>query len=96
MSGDYLKEFINTVTFLLPVLILVWKGAKLSAQVEQLDETVKEKVKKFCDEHRELEQRIEQERKDTYHDINEVLNTLNEIRRSIVRIETTLNIDDRK
>lgn len=95
MTGEYLKEFISTIVFLLPVLGLVWKGAKLSAKIEQIDFTMKEKIEKFCNDHKEMQKEIESERKETDRDISAVLKTLNEIQKSIVRIETTLKIEEK-
>lgn len=95
MTGEYLKEFISTIAFLLPVLGLVWKGAKLTAKIEQIDFTMKEKIEKFCNDHKEMQKEIENERKETDRDISAVLKTLNEIQKSIVRIETTLKIEDK-
>lgn len=95
MTGEYLKEFISTIAFLLPVLGLVWKGAKLTAKIEQIDSTMKEKIEKFCNDHKEMQKQIEAERKETDRDISAVLKTLNEIQKSIVRIETTLKIEDK-
>lgn len=95
MTGEYLKEFISTIAFLLPVLGLVWKGAKLTAKIEQIDFTMKEKVEKFCNDHKEMQKEIENERKETDRDISAVLKTLNEIQKSIVRIETTLKIEEK-
>ena len=95
MTGEYLKEFISTIAFLLPVLGLVWKGAKLTAKIEQIDFTMKEKIEKFCNDHKEMQRQIEAERKETDRDISAVLKTLNEIQKSIVRIETTLKIEEK-
>lgn len=95
MTGEYLKEFISTIAFLLPVLGLVWKGARLSAKIEQIDFTMKEKIEKFCNDHKEMQKEIENERKETDRDISAVLKTLNEIQKSIVRIETTLKIEEK-
>ena len=95
MTGEYLKEFISTIAFLLPVLGLVWKGAKLTAKIEQIDFTMKEKIEKVCNDHKEMQRQIEAERKETDRDISAVLKTLNEIQKSIVRIETTLKIEEK-
>lgn len=45
MTADFLKDTIQTIIFLLPVLALVWKGAKQTSKLEQLEEDVKEKTK---------------------------------------------------
>lgn len=80
---------------MIPLLGLVWKGAKLTAKIEQIDSTMKEKIEKFCNDHKDMQRQIEAERKETDRDISAVLKTLNEIQKSIVRIETTLNIEDK-
>lgn len=95
MTGEYLKEFIGTIAYLLPLLALVWKGAKLSSRIEQIENVMKEKIDKFCTDHKEMQKQIDNERKETDRDISAVLKTLNEIQQSIVRIETTLQIENR-
>ena len=95
MTSDFLNQFISTIVYLIPLLGLVWKGAKLTAKIEQIDSTMKEKIEKFCSDHKEMQRQIEAERKETDRDISAVLKTLNEIQQSIVRIETTLKIEDK-
>lgn len=94
MSGEFLKDTIQTVIFLLPVLALVWKGAKMTSKVEQLESTVKEKTEKFCRDHQEMEKKIEQEKSDNEKSIDAIMLTLTEIQKSIVRIETKLDIEE--
>lgn len=95
MTSDFLNQFISTIVYLIPLLGLVWKGAKLTAKIEQMDSTMKEKIEKFCNDHKDMQRQIEAERKETDRDISAVLKTLNEIQQSIVRIETTLKIEDK-
>ena len=95
MTSDFLNQFISTIAYLIPLLGLVWKGAKLTAKIEQMDSTIKEKIAKFCNDHKDMQKEIETERKETDRDISAVLKTLNEIQKSIVRIETTLKIEDK-
>ncbi len=95
MTSDFLNQFISTIIYLIPFLGLVWKGAKLTAKIEQIDSTMKEKIEKFCNDHKDMQRQIEAERKETDRDISAVLKTLNEIQQSIVRIETTLKIEDK-
>ncbi len=95
MTSDFLNQFISTIVYLIPLLGLVWKGAKLTAKIEQIDSTMKEKIKNFCNEHKDMQRQIEAERKETDRDISAVLKTLNEIQKSIVRIETTLKIEEK-
>ena len=95
MTSDFLNQFLSTIVYLIPLLGLVWKGAKLTAKIEQIDSTMKEKIEKFCNDHKDMQRQIEAERKETDRDISAVLKTLNEIQKSIVRIETTLKIEDK-
>lgn len=94
MSGDFLKDTIQTVIFLLPVLALVWKVADMWSKVRQLEATVKEKTEKFCKDHAEMQQKIEEERKANDKSMDAVMMTLTEIQKSIVRIETKLDIEE--
>lgn len=94
MNMDVFAEVAKTVVYLLPLLGLVWKGAKLTARLEQLENTVKEKTMKFCNDHSRMAEKIEQERMATDTSIATLMNTLNEIQKSIVRIETKLEIAD--
>lgn len=94
MSAEFLKDTLQTIIFLLPVLGLVWKGAKMTSKVEQLEATVKEKTDKFCKDHSEMQKRIEQEKNDNEKSIDAIMLTLTEIQKSIVRIETKLDIEE--
>ena len=94
MSGDFLKDTIQTIIFLLPVLALVWKGARMASKVEQLEATVKEKTEKFCKDHSEMQKKFEEECKSNDRNLDSVMKTLTEIQKSIVRIETKLNIEE--
>lgn len=96
MSADYLKDFVNTVVFLLPVLMLVWKGAKLTARLETLEVSVKEKTEKFCKDHNEMRNELELEQKSRRNDTQVLMNALNDIQKSIVRLETKIDIEDKK
>lgn len=96
MSGDFLKDTLQTIIFLLPVLALVWKGAKMSSKIEQLELTVKEKTDKFCKDHSDMQKRIEQERSNNEKSMDAVMLTLNEIQKSIVRVETKLDMEESK
>lgn len=96
MNTDILKEFISTLVFLLPVLGLVWKGAKLTAKLEQLEKTVNEKTTKFCTDHRTMESKIEEQKEESDKNIDAIMATLTEIQKSIVRIETKLEVMEEK
>lgn len=95
MTGEYLKDFLSTIAFLIPLCALVWKGARLSAKIDQIEGIMNEKIAKFCADHKEMQAKIESERKDTDRDINAILSTLTDIQKSIVRIETTLHISEK-
>ena len=95
MTGDYIKDFISTIAFLIPLCGLVWKGARLSAKIDQIEGIMNEKIAKFCTDYKEMQAKIESERKDTDRDINAILSTLTDIQKSIVRIETTLKIENK-
>lgn len=94
MDAEFLKNTINTIIFLLPVLAIVWNSAKLTHRLETLEKEVEEKAQKFCKDCSVLEAKIEQERLATDSSISSVLATLTEIQKSIVRIETKLDITE--
>ena len=96
MNAELLKDTINTLVFLLPVLALVWKGAKLATEFEQLKNNVQEKTEKFCKDHRNMEAKIEQERLATDSSIATIMNTLTEIQKALVRVETKLDLEEKK
>ena len=96
MNAEVIKDTINTLVFLLPVLGLVWKGAKLTTRFETLESNVKEKTEKFCSDHRNMEAQIEQERLATDSSIAAIMNTLTEIQKSLVRVETKLDLEESK
>lgn len=96
MSGEFLEDLIKTIVFLLPVLALVWNASKMNSRIEELERDAKEKKEKFCKDLSVLEAKIEQERIATDSSISSVLATLTEIQKSIVRIETKLDITEGK
>ena len=96
MDSEFLKSLINTVVFLLPVLGFVWKGAKLAAEFENLKKNVQEKTEKFCRDHKEMQSKIENERLATDSSVASIMATLTEIQKSIVRIETKLDMEENK
>ena len=95
MDGKDIVSVVNTVVYLLPVLVLVWKGAKLTARFEQLESTVKEKTDKFCKDHQEMKEKVEAEKNARLADNQILINSLNEISKFIVRIETKLDIEEK-
>lgn len=90
MNAEFIKDTISTLVYLLPLVALVWKGGKLAERFTQLENQVKEKTEKFCKDHRNMEERIEEERKSTDMAISTLMNTLTEIQKSLVRVETKL------
>lgn len=96
MTGEHLEELINSVVFLLPVLILVWKGAKLTTRLETLEMVVKEKIEKFCKDHFEMERKINLMDSDNERDFKKLSDTLVEIQKAVVRIETKLDLEENK
>lgn len=79
---------------MLPLLTLVWKGATLASRLTNLETTVKEKVEKFCKDHSEMSKKIEALDKENESELAKVTETLISIQKSIVRIETKLNIEE--
>ena len=90
MNAEFIKDTISTLVYLLPLVALVWKGGKLAERFTPLENQVKEKTEKFCKDHRNMEERIEEERKSTDMAISTLMNTLTEIQKSLVRVETKL------
>lgn len=62
----------------------------MASRLEQLEINVQEKTDKFCRDHREMEQKMEQERLATDTSITAIMSTLTEIQKSLVRVETKL------
>ena len=96
MDGLFLERLIQTIVFLLPVLALVWKGARTASKIETIEATLKERTDRFDRVIKEVKEKAEQERLATDSSFNSVMNTLNEIQKSIVRIEVQLKIDEVK
>lgn len=103
MSAEIVKDTINTLIFLLPVLTLVWKGAKLTSRLEHVEEQTKEMGKELEkqtenieENHNLLQKKIEQEHTQTDKSINAIMSTLTEIQKSLVRVETKLDLEEQK
>lgn len=79
MSGEFLKEMIASVVYLIPLLTLVYKGGKMSARIESIEK-----------ENQRLSTALEDEKSDTDTSIATILQQLSQIQQSIVRIETKL------
>lgn len=95
MEHSNIEIFINAIVYLLPVLALVWHGAKLTGRLETLEKTVKEKTEKFCRDNKELQQKLEAEESARQANNQVLLNALNEIQKSIIRIETKMDLEDK-
>lgn len=89
-----IKDFFQPIIFMLPVFALVWKGALLTARLSNLETVVKEKVEKFCKDHSDMSKKIEALDKENASDLAKVTETLMSIQKSIVKIETKLNIEE--
>jgi hypothetical protein len=89
-----IKDFFQPIIFMLPVFALVWKGALLTSRLSNLETVVKEKVEKFCKDHSEMQSKIESLDKENESELAKVTETLVSIQKSIVRIETKLNIEE--
>ena len=89
-----IKDFIAPIIYMLPLLTLVWKGATLASRLANIEKTVQEKVEKFCRDHSEMSKKIEALDKENESAIAKVTETLISIQKSIVRIETKLNIEE--
>jgi len=89
-----IKDFIAPIIYMLPLLTLVWKGATLASRLANLEKTVQEKVEKFCKDHSEMSKKIESIDKENESALAKVTETLISIQKSIVRIETKLNIEE--
>lgn len=96
MNDQVLTNVIGTIIYLLPVLALVWKGAKLTSKLEQLEKDVEERTTKFCRDHKEMQAKIEEERKLTDKAIDAIMLTLTDIKTSIARVETKLDMNEKK
>ena len=96
MTGEYIKELITAIVFLLPVLTLVWKGAKMAARIEHLELEFKDKSDRFYKNVTLLEDKVEQERLATDSSIATIMATLTDIQKTLVRVETQLEIEEGK
>lgn len=96
MSGEAIKDIISTVVFLLPVLTLVWKGAKITARMEGLEAKVKEDEEGTKKNFSLIQDQMRTERVATNASIESIMSTLTEIQKSLVRVETKLDIEEEK
>jgi DNA anti-recombination protein RmuC len=96
MKSEFLADFLNTIIYLIPLLALVWKGATMAAKIKEIEANVKEKTDKFCKDHKEMAERIEEERKATDKSIDAIMATLTDIQKALVRVETKIDIQEEK
>ena len=95
MNENFLKDFLNTIVFLIPILGLVWKGAKISARLDELERKVAENIGKFCKDHREMQSELDEEKEYRLNDTQELKDILNKIQQSIVRLETKIELSEK-
>lgn len=95
MNENFLKDFLNTIAFLVPILGLVWKGAKISARVDEIEHKVAENIEKFCKDHKEMQSELDEEKEYRLTDTQELKDILNKIQQSIVRLETKIELSEK-
>lgn len=95
MNNDFLGNLLNTIAYLVPVMGLVWKGAKISARIDALESKVGENIGKFCSDHKTMQKELDEEKDFRQNDTQELKEILNKIQQSIVRLETKIDIEDK-
>lgn len=95
MNNDFLGNLLNTIAYLVPVMGLVWKGAKISARIDALESKVGENIGKFCSDHKTMQKELDEEKDFRQNDTQELKEILNRIQQSIVRLETKIDIEDK-
>lgn len=95
MNNDFLGNLLNTIAYLVPVMGLVWKGAKISARIDALEAKVGENIGKFCSDHKTMQKELDEEKDFRQNDTQELKEILNKIQQSIVRLETKIDIEDK-
>lgn len=95
MNNDFLGNLLNTIAYLIPVMGLVWKGAKISARIDALESKVGESIGKFCSDHKAMQKELDEEKDFRQNDTQELKEILNKIQQSIVRLETKIDIEDK-
>ena len=95
MNNDFLGNLLNTIAYLVPVMGLVWKGAKISARIDALESKVGENIGKFCSDHKTMQKELDEEKGFRQNDTQELKEILNKIQQSIVRLETKIDIEDK-
>jgi hypothetical protein len=95
MNENFLKDFLNTISFLIPILGLVWKGAKISARVDEIEQRSRRTSKKFCKDHKEMQSELDEEKEYRLTDTQELKDILNKIQQSIVRLETKIELSEK-
>jgi hypothetical protein len=95
MNNEFLGNLLNTIAYLVPVMGLVWKGAKISARIDALESKVGENIGKFCSDHKAMQKELDEEKDFRQNDTQELKEILNKIQQSIVRLETKIDIEDK-
>lgn len=88
--------WIQDVIYLLPLVGLIWKAAQQSSEVKQLRKDMDANTKKFCEEHKELEQAVQHNKIVVDDVMKSVAEKLTSIQVSIARIETALDMSTDK
>ena len=80
-------EWIRDVLYLLPLAALIWKLSSLVSDVMQLRRDVDNNSKKFCSEHKELEQAVNHNKVIVDEVVGAINDKLTAIQVSIAHIE---------
>ena len=84
-------DLIQTVTFLLPVLALVWKGAQLTAELKQVRKDLDSAYNKACHNNQSTNDKLEEERRATDSAISTIIAQLSDIREKLARLDERLS-----
>ncbi len=79
--------WIRDIIYILPLAVLIWKLAGIVADVQQLRRDVDINVKKFCSEHKELEQAVSHNKVIVDGVVKDINDKLTAIQVSIAHIE---------
>lgn len=90
MNGEDLIKIVDSIIYLLPLLLLVWRLSRYASKLEQLEKEVDEKTTKFCADHKTIEAKIEADKEITNKIITDIMSALTEMKTTIARIDTKL------
>lgn len=80
-------EWIRDIIYILPLAALIWKLSSLVSDVKQLRKDVDNNIKKFCAEHKELEQAVNHNKVIVDDVVRAINDKLTAIQVSIAHIE---------